>query len=253
MPPTIHIYFVSDVQSGTTSTSYMGLHKVDGNTGALLMSKTSGNGVATNYGNQNPILALEQFGSYLYLGTYIGNQISVTKFSKTDFSKVWGKVTAGLGTFNTNLSGPAMSVDQNGTVFVAANRATTSQTIIVRVPHRRVKHELYSCGSSHLCWHGYHGNHYKFESRSGVNSSLTTTATFILCTVQEQSQGILRLIQDALLEKFHGEMLTGDGSRLQILSAKILVQTLASATVMQLELIRICCMLMLYAMLLFLD
>jgi hypothetical protein len=128
------IYFVSDVQSGTTSTSYMGLHKVDGNTGALLMSKTSGNGDATNYGNQNPILALEQFGSYLYLGTYIGNQISVTKFSKTDFSKVWGKVTTGLGTFNTNLSGPAMSVDQNGTVFVAANRATTSQTIIVRVP-----------------------------------------------------------------------------------------------------------------------
>ena len=128
------IYFVSDAQSGVTSTSYMALHKVDGATGALLLSKTSGNGDATNYGNQNPILALEQFGNFLYVGTFIGNQISVTKFSKTDFSKVWGKVTSGLGTFNTNLCGPAMTVDRNGTVFIAANRATTSQTLIVRVP-----------------------------------------------------------------------------------------------------------------------
>lgn len=127
------IYFVSDAQSGVTSTSYMALHKISGSTGAILLSKTSGNGDATNYGNQNPILALEQFGNYLYVGTFIGNQISVTKFSKTDFSKVWGKVTSGLGTFNTNLCGPAMTVDHNGTVFIAANRATTSQTLIVRV------------------------------------------------------------------------------------------------------------------------
>ena len=128
------IYVACDIQVSSTSTSYMGLTKINGSTGAVVISKTSGNGDATNYGNQNPILALEQFGNYLYVGTYIGNQLSVTKFSKTDFSRVWGKVTSGFGTFNTSTSGPAMHVDYNGTVFIAANRATVSQTLIVRVP-----------------------------------------------------------------------------------------------------------------------
>lgn len=127
------IYITSDVQVDTTSTSYFGLHKLNGSDGSVAWSKTSGNGDVNNQGNQNPITSIEQFGSYIYVGTFLGNQLCVAKFAKSDAARVWAKVTVGLGTGAINTQGPAMTADQNGDVYIAANRALTDETILIRV------------------------------------------------------------------------------------------------------------------------
>lgn len=127
------IYISSDVQVTSTSTSYFGLHKINGSDGSVVWSKTSGNGDATNQGNQNPITSIALFGSYVYVGTFLGNQLCVAKFAKADAARVWAKVTVGLGTGNSNTQGPAMTVDHNGDVYIAANRALTDDTILIRV------------------------------------------------------------------------------------------------------------------------
>ena len=125
------IYSTAPHQYGTTSTSYFGLHKIDGATGNLLLSKTSGNGNAGNAGNNDPVVTTAIFGSYIYIATFSATNILVAKYNKSDFSLVWIKGDFNRATLGAGY-GPSMNVDIYGNVFVAAN-LSSSQTIIYKV------------------------------------------------------------------------------------------------------------------------